>query len=77
MASHDLEDVIAILNGRESIVNECEVFEKKLRKFLQEEFQKLLSTGNVEEIIACHLPPDIASQQRAGIVLQRINRISM
>jgi len=76
MASHDLEDVVSVVDGRESIVNDCENSDKSLVKFLTNEFRKFLSRTNVEEIIACHLPPDIASQQRIGLVVDRMKHIS-
>lgn len=77
MASHDFEDVIAVIDGRASIVSEFKVSGKKLRRFLNSEFHKILSMDNAEEIIACHLPPDTASQQRIGLVMERIKKISM
>ena len=74
MASHDLEDLIAVLNGRESIVDEAKG-NPRLCQYLAEEFSKLLEQNNFMDALPWHLPPDAASQQRKEIVLQRMQAI--
>ena len=46
-----------------------------LRKFLSEEFRALLSNPSFLYALPGHLLPDAASQQRAGIILERIKRL--
>jgi hypothetical protein len=74
MASHDLEDLIAVLDGRATIVSEIKRSEA-VGHYLAEEFRRLLQVDEFQESVACHLPADAASQQRGGIVLQRMHQI--
>ncbi len=63
MASHDLEDLIAVLDGRETIVSEVKT-SGKVCNYLAEEFRRLLHLDEFQDSVACHLPADGASQQR-------------
>ncbi|EAU55287.1 hypothetical protein [Mariprofundus ferrooxydans] len=74
MASHDLEDLIAVLDGRDSIVSEVKD-SGTVRLYLAEEFRRLLALDEFQDALPCHLPADTASQQRAVIVLQRMSAI--
>lgn len=75
MASHDLEDVIAVIDGRGTIVEEVrEAGEVGI--YLAEQFSHFLSLGEFHDAILCHLPADMASQQRATVVIERMQAIS-
>jgi len=74
MASHDLEYLIAVLDGRDAIVSETERSEE-VRMYLAEEFGRLLELNEFLDALPCHLPADAASQRRAGIILQRMQNI--
>lgn len=71
---HDLEDLIAVLDGRDAIVDEVEQ-SGDLCRYLSKEFGKLLSIEEFLDAVRCHLPGDAASQQRVKIVLQRMHAI--
>jgi len=75
MASHDLEDMIAVLDGRASIVQEVKVSSEALRTYLSEEFGKLLGNVDFQDALPCHLPPDAASQARVSIIESRMTEI--
>jgi len=75
IASHDLEDLIAVLDGRTSIVQEVSEC-NELRMYLATEFAKLLETDAFHEALPGHLPGDAASQQRLPIILERIQEIA-
>jgi hypothetical protein len=47
-----------------------------VRAFVAAAWRELLETGDVPALLEGHLPPDEASQSRAGLVLSRIETIS-
>jgi len=71
MASHDLEDLIAVLDGRDSIVAEVRD-SGDVGLYLAEEFRSLLALNEFQDALLCHLPADAASQKRVAVVLQRM-----
>ncbi|MDQ7000840.1 MAG: hypothetical protein Q9M12_08175 [Mariprofundus sp.] len=74
MVSHDLEDMIAVLDGRASIVSEVGN-SGEVGLSLAEAFQRLLVLDAFHDALPCHLPADAASQRRAPVVLQRMSDI--
>jgi predicted nucleotidyltransferase len=76
MASHDLEDVITVVHGRESIVDEIQASPPEVRAFVAAAWRELLETGSVPALLESHLAPDEASQARAGLVLSRIEAMA-
>jgi len=75
MASHDLEDLIAVIDGRASIVQEVSAC-VELRPYLAREFAKLLENDAFQDALPGHLPGDAASQARAAWILERMMKIS-
>lgn len=51
LASHDIEDLINIFNGREEIVLEIQAAEGELRQFIINELEKLLDDSNFEYVV--------------------------
>jgi predicted nucleotidyltransferase len=76
MASHDLEDLIAVLDGRKEIVEEVGSAPEDVREFLARSFDGLLRRRDFLDALPGHLPPDPASQQRATVVLGRTREIA-
>lgn len=74
--SHDLEDIIAVVDGRASLVQELQDAPPEVRAFIAGAWRGLLETGEVPALLEAHLGPDEASQARAGIVLSRIEAMS-
>jgi hypothetical protein len=73
--SHDLEDVVSVLDGRVQIVTEVAGADQPLREFLQERLRQLLADANFIDALPGHLPGDPASQSRLPILLGRIRAI--
>jgi len=71
MVSHDLEDLIAVIDGRESIVEEIER-SGEVGRYLAEEFDRLLLLDEFHDALPCHLPADAASQMRVAVVIERM-----
>ena len=73
--SHDLEDVIAVLDGRPEIVIETQASGALLRQYLADEFSALLGERDFLDALPGHMLPDMASQQRIRIVVNRMQQI--
>lgn len=53
--SQDFEDIIFVLENRESIWNEMIDTDEKLSSYLKNEFKDLLDNPNIKEWISCHV----------------------
>jgi hypothetical protein len=76
MMSHDLEDIIVVVDGRQEIVAEVESSEPALRSFLASSFRRLLDEPRFVEAIPGFLPGDSASQARLPMLIDRIRSIA-
>jgi len=75
VASHDMEDIIALLDGRPEVIDEIMSSPSELRNYLAETFQAFLKNYKFLESLPGHLPPDPASQGRVPIVRARLEGI--
>lgn len=75
MASHDMEDIVAIIDGRAELVDEIAQGPEDLKLHLAETFHDMLSNERFVESLPGHLAGDFASQQRVPILKERIRRI--
>jgi predicted nucleotidyltransferase len=73
--SHDLEDIVTVLDGRPELVDEVRLAPADLQKYLSDQFGDLLSNRDSLEALPGHLLPDAASQQRLGLVLKRMKQL--
>lgn len=76
LMSHDMEDIVAVLDGRPEVVVEIGQARITLRKHLIESFRDLLENYRFREALSGHLPPDGASQSRIPTILARIKQIT-
>lgn len=74
--SHDMGDIISVIDGRESVVPECRDSERRLRAYLALQFQSLLKSPAFTSSLPGHLPPDPASQERLGQLLDKIGQLA-
>jgi predicted nucleotidyltransferase len=75
-ASADLEDFIAVIDGREEIVSELQRSRADLRRYLIKAVKTLLSTPDFGEALPGHLPSDVASQQRLSLLRRKLGEIA-
>lgn len=69
LASHDIEDLIAVLDGRPTVVDEVKQTESDLAGELSKRFKELLKDSRFVESVSGHMPTDETSQARVvGIV---------
>lgn len=76
LMSHDIEDIVAVLDGRHEVVREIEQARITLQQHLVESFRELLENPRFLEALSGHLPPDGASQSRVPIILSRMKEIA-
>lgn len=62
--SHDLGDLVAVVDGRESLIVECGASNGSLRSYLREQFTDLIGNRAFQDALSGHLPGDRASQDR-------------
>jgi predicted nucleotidyltransferase len=75
-ASHDIEDIVAVIDGRPELRAETRAADAALRGYLASSFQKLLRTPDFIEALPGHLSPDDASQRRLELVMARIEALA-
>ncbi|MCG7927233.1 MAG: hypothetical protein JAY67_17055 [Candidatus Thiodiazotropha taylori] len=75
-ASHDIEDIITVLNGRKEIVDEVQTSTEELQEFLREEFEALLLEPAFTDAVSWHLLPDDISQARLPEIFQKFRVIA-
>ncbi len=76
LASHDMEDIITVIDGRQEIIKEIYASSSYLRAYLSDQFQDFLTNELFIESLSAHLLPDKASQARLPILLERIRKIA-
>lgn len=74
--SHDLEDLIAVIDGRDKIVAEVLTAPKALHKYVADTLWDLTSIPEFGEALAGHLPSDSASRQRLPGLRNKIGAIA-
>src|SRR5690625_4259712 len=73
--SHDLEDIIILLDGHAGLHTEVQQAPKEVRIYIAETFRNLLDTPEFVDSIPGYLDPDDASQARAPLIRQRMEQI--
>lgn len=75
LGSHDLEDFLTVIDGREEIVTEVDQSPSALRNYIIEGIKKLQETSDFIDAIPGHLPPDSASQERLPQLMEKLKQI--
>ncbi|HEY6347500.1 MAG TPA: hypothetical protein VIY49_38920 [Bryobacteraceae bacterium] len=75
-ASHDLEDLIFVVDGRSTVVEEVQTETPLLREYLRAEITGLLATARFIDALPGYLLPDAANQARIGTVLRRLKAVA-
>lgn len=74
--SHDLGDLIAVVDGREVLLDECRASPQALRAYLAERLQALLAQPAFRDAMPGHLPGDAASQERLPELLEKLRHLA-
>ena len=75
-ASHDLEDVIAVIDGRPSLLGEIRRAPKELTAYIADEIRALISNREFVDALPGYLLPDPASQARLRPLLATLEVIA-
>ncbi len=74
-ASHDLEDFVAVLDGRLEVADDVSKADSEIKNFLVKQMSELLNRNEFLDSLPGHMFPDPASQQRVPVVLERMRQI--
>lgn len=74
--SHDIEDLVAVIDARPMIVDEVRESDASLRAELGNRFKQMLKTPRFVDAVSGHLPTDATSQARVPLVINRMTKIA-
>lgn len=75
-SSHDLEDIVTVVDGRPEIVDDVSTANERVRTYIAAELQLLLDNLDFIEALAGYLLPDAASQARRDLLEQRLRALT-
>ena len=76
LASHDLEDIITVIDGRSEIIDEISRVQEDVREYISDKIAGLLGTRQFLDALPGYLLPDEASQGRLRILMDRLTQIA-
>lgn len=74
--SHDIEDMVTIVDGRHELIDEIGSSDVEVRTYLVDEFDTLLGTPPFVDALPSHFLGDAANQGRVPIVLERMRKVA-
>lgn len=72
--SHDMEDIIYILDNRINIVAEISESEDQIQQFLITQLMKIINNGLLDEVLMAHIHP-LMQEEHLPLVIEKINQI--
>jgi hypothetical protein len=72
--SHDMEDIIYVLDNRIGIVEEIVKDDLRIANFIKAQLQKIISKGMMKEVLIAHIHP-LMIEERLPIVEDKITQI--
>ncbi len=76
LLSHDLEDIVTVVDGRPSLKDEIDTGPRELLEYIAEKLSKLVSNEVFLSALAGHLPGDTASQARLPSLERKLNELA-
>ena len=76
LASHDLEDIVNVLDGRPGLLEEIGSAPADLRAYLKARFSELLATPNFLDVLPALIFPDESLAERTQLVAERIRLLT-
>lgn len=70
--SHDLEDIVTVIDGRGEILSEVAASPPDVRAYIGSELRQLLGVQTFVDAVSGFLLPDAASQSRRPALLERL-----
>ena len=75
-ASHDMEDIITIVDGRPELHEEILKSELPLQDYIADEIDAFLGEPSFSDALPCHLAPDASNQARVPIIFERFRALA-
>jgi len=75
-SSHDLEDLMAVVDGRAELAEEIQAGSEDVRAYIAAGIRKLLAIPEFLDALPGYLLPDQTSQARVSILLERLKKIA-
>jgi predicted nucleotidyltransferase len=76
LASHDLDDIVSVIDGRSTIEQDIASASSEVREFLASAFVRYLASESFVESLPGHLEGNQSSQARLPRLMARIGRIA-
>lgn len=76
LASHDLEDLITVIDGRPELIDEIMMVDVELRRYIADAMNGLLRESDFMDALPGQLPGDAASQARLPELIRRMRSIA-
>jgi len=76
MASHDMEDIVTLLDGRPELADEVRSAPAEVKAFLSKSFRDFLLKRDFLDSLPGYLMPDSASQRRIPLLMERIRAVA-
>ncbi|MGF1564837.1 MAG: hypothetical protein ACFCUH_05665 [Flavobacteriales bacterium] len=73
-SSHDIEDIVYIVDNRLNITDEIANDQAEVRSFIKEQFNRLIEKRLLDEVLVTHIHP-IMLAERLPMVKDKIQRI--
>lgn len=71
MGSHDMEDILAVVDGRPSLIRDCVSAPNNVKEYLREEFARLLADDDFMNLLPGFVDPS-GGAERATVVRDRL-----
>lgn len=72
--SHDIEDIVYVLDNRIQIVEDIKYDDYRIREFIKNQFNSIIQKGLLSEMLLAHIHP-LMVEERMMIVEEKINKI--
>jgi predicted nucleotidyltransferase len=76
IGSHDLEDIISVVDRRPELLGECIAESELLRQYLARQVLALLQSDDFRTTLPGHLPGDLASQGRLSALEHKLKEVA-
>lgn len=75
--SHDLEDIIAVIDGRETLTEEIRNTGAEITSYIAAHFKRYMEIADFRNALPGFIPGFADSPSREGIILERLRNIAM
>ena len=77
LASHDLEDIITVIDGRHELLDDVRASASPLRAYIAHEIGALLQNPEFNQALPGHLAGDESGQARMPLIKERLRQLSL